>query len=523
MTVLDEIKQFEPDLVAIRRDIHAHPETRFEEHRTAALVAAKLREWGIEVTEGVGRTGVVGTLRGARPGQRAIGLRADMDALFIHEENTFPHASTMPGKMHACGHDGHTTMLLGAARYLARNPTFAGTVQFIFQPAEEAATGAPAMIADGLFDRFPVESVWGLHNSPGIAVGRFAMRPGPTLAGADFWAVTFHGTGGHGGAAPHLATDVTVALGQFLLAVHTIKARNLHPTEGAALSVGHVHGGAFESPNVMPAKVIVRGTARYFTPEAQAIMRRRLGELATALAEANGCTADFEYTPLMPAHREPRRKDARSPRRRRSDRRRRKRRRNPAQHRWRRLRVHAAATPRRVRPHRQRHGARRLVPQRPHAQVRLQRRCPRPRRRILGQPGASGAWHRRQRLNLTREAPPLPHPPAGATSATMPPGASRSGIVGLRISVGPASLVRRRRLRAIRPDAELVQAPKAALPTPIGRRHSAIQGRIDGRALGAAGAQGKSEHDSCSDGADHCISFLLYRPNASPPRQFRPR
>jgi len=300
MTILDQIKQFEPELTAIRRDIHAHPETRFEEVRTAALVSAKLREWGLQVTEGVGRTGVVGTLQGSRPGQRAIGLRADMDALFIQEENDFPHASTVPGKMHACGHDGHTAMLLGAAKYLAGKPDFAGTVQFIFQPAEEAGTGAAAMIADGLFERFPVESVWGMHNSPGIAVGRFGVRPGPTLAGADFWGVTFHGTGGHGGAAPHLATDATVALGQFLTAIHTILPRNLHPTEGAALSVGHVHGGTFESPNVMPAKVLVRGTARYFTPDAQATIRRRLGELATALAAANGCTAELEYVPLCP-------------------------------------------------------------------------------------------------------------------------------------------------------------------------------------------------------------------------------
>ena len=300
MTVLDAIKQFEPELVAIRRDIHAHPETRFEERRTAALVAGKLREYGLDVTENVGGTGVVGTLRGSRPGNRAIGLRADMDALFIQEENTFSHASTVPGKMHACGHDGHTAMLLGAARYLAQHPSFGGTVQFIFQPAEEAGTGAAAMIADGLFDRFPVESVWGMHNSPGIPVGQFAMRPGPTLAGADFWGVTFRGTGGHGGAAPHLATDVTVVLGHFLLAVHTIKTRDLHPTEGAALSVGHVNGGTFESPNVMPAKVVVRGTARYFTPEAQATMRRRLGDLAQSLADAHGCTADFEYVPLCP-------------------------------------------------------------------------------------------------------------------------------------------------------------------------------------------------------------------------------
>ena len=300
MTVLKTIQSYQPDLKAIRQDIHAHPETRFEEHRTAALVATKLREYGLEVTEQIGQTGVVGTLHGARPGNRAIGLRADMDALFIQEENTFPHASKIPGKMHACGHDGHTAMLLGAARYLAQNPDFAGTVQFIFQPAEEAGTGAPAMINDGLFTRFPIESVWGMHNSPGLPIGHFAMRPGPTLAGADFWQVTFHGTGGHGGAAPHLATDVTVALGHFLLAVHTIKTRNLHPTEGAALSVGHIHGGTFESPNVMPSKAIVRGTARYFTPATQATMRRRLEELAKSLAEANGCTTTFEYTPLCP-------------------------------------------------------------------------------------------------------------------------------------------------------------------------------------------------------------------------------
>ena len=300
MTILDDIKLFEPELVAIRRDIHAHPETRFEEVRTAALVAAKLREWGLKVTEQVGRTGVVGTLQGKRPGQRAIGLRADMDALFIQEENSFPHASTVPGKMHACGHDGHTTMLLGAAKYLAEHPEFGGTVQFIFQPAEEAGTGAAAMIADGLFDRFPVDSVYGMHNSPGIPVGKFAMRPGPTLAGSDFWGVTFHGTGGHGGAAPHLATDVTVVLGHFLLAVHTIIPRNVRPIDSAALSVGHVHGGTTESPNVMPAKVVVRGTARYFTTDVQAIMRRRLGELAQTLAAAHGCTAELDYEALCP-------------------------------------------------------------------------------------------------------------------------------------------------------------------------------------------------------------------------------
>jgi hippurate hydrolase len=298
--ILDAIRQFEPELVAIRRDIHQHPETRFEEVRTAALVASKLRDWGLAVEEGIGKTGVVGTLQGRRPGQRAIGLRADMDALFIQEENDFSHASTVPGKMHACGHDGHTAMLLGAAKYLAERPDFAGTVHFIFQPAEEAGTGAAAMIADGLFDRFPVDSVYGMHNTPGMAVGQFGTRPGPILAGADFWGVTFTGTGGHGGAAPHLATDATVVLGHFLLAVQTILPRNLKPTEPAALSVGHVSGGTYGSPNVMPSRVVVRGTARYFRPEAQAVIRQRLQDLAKTLAAAHGCEAELTYEVLCP-------------------------------------------------------------------------------------------------------------------------------------------------------------------------------------------------------------------------------
>jgi hippurate hydrolase len=299
-SMLEEIRRFEPELVEIRRDIHQHPETRFEEVRTAALVASKLREWGMAVEEGIGRTGVVGTLRGHRPGQRAIGLRADMDALFIQEENDFAHASRVPGKMHACGHDGHTAMLLGAARYLAGKPDFAGTVHFIFQPAEEAGTGAAAMMADGLFERFPMDAVYGMHNTPGMAAGAFATRPGPILAGADFWGVTFTGTGGHGGAAPHLATDTTVVLGHFLLALQTILPRNLKPTEPAALSVGHVSGGSYGSPNVMPSRIVVRGTARYFRPEAQAVIRQRLEELAKTLAAAHGCEAELTYEALCP-------------------------------------------------------------------------------------------------------------------------------------------------------------------------------------------------------------------------------
>src|SRR5580700_8631208 len=187
-----ELKRYEPDLVAIRHDIHRHPEVGFEEARTAGLVAERLREWGIEVTEGIAKTGVVGTLRGDRPGQRAIGLRADLDALHIRETSGLDYASEVPGKMHACGHDGHTTMLLGAARYLSRHRDFSGAVHFIFQPAEEGLGGGRVMVEEGLFERFPVDAVYGMHNSPGRPVGTFATRKGPFMAASDTWTATFH-------------------------------------------------------------------------------------------------------------------------------------------------------------------------------------------------------------------------------------------------------------------------------------------------------------------------------------------
>jgi amidohydrolase len=216
--ILEGLKPYEPELTAIRRDIHRHPETGFEERRTAAIVAEKLKSWGIEVAEGIARTGVVGTLKGARPGQRAIGLRADLDALHIKEAAGRDHRSTIPGKMHACGHDGHTAMLLGAARYLAERPDFAGVIRFIFQPAEEGLGGGRLMIEEGLFQRFPVDAVYGMHNAPGLPTGMFATRKGPFLAASDGWTVTFRGTGGHGGAGAHLATDTTLALSQFVTA-----------------------------------------------------------------------------------------------------------------------------------------------------------------------------------------------------------------------------------------------------------------------------------------------------------------
>jgi amidohydrolase len=293
--VLDALKAYEPELIEIRRDIHRHPETAFEETRTARIVADKLRGWGIDVAEGLAKTGVVGTVRGRRPGQRAIALRADLDALHIEEAQGRAHRSTVPGKMHACGHDGHTAMLLGAARYLAERRDFAGAVHFVFQPAEEGLGGGRVMVEEGLFERFPVDAVYGMHNSPGRPAGTFATRKGPFLAASDTWTATFLGTGGHGGAAAHLATDTTIVTAQFVMSVQTIVSRNVKATDTAVISVGHIAGGDFNSPAIIPARMVVRGTARSYAPEVRDLLEKRLGELARATAEAHGCTAEFGY------------------------------------------------------------------------------------------------------------------------------------------------------------------------------------------------------------------------------------
>ncbi len=293
--ISETISAIMPELIAIRRDLHAHPETGFEEVRTARIVAAKLREWGIDVTEGVGRTGVVGTLRGNRSGQRAIGLRADMDALNILEATELSYASTVSGKMHGCGHDGHTAMLLGAAYVLSRRRDFAGAVHFIFQPAEEGLGGGLAMLEDGLLDRFPADSLYGMHNWPGLPVGKFGTAAGPMLAAGDTWTVTLRGTGGHGGGGAHHATDVTVAQAQFIMAAQTIVSRNVPALQTAVVSVGHIQAGAWGSPNVIPSEVTIRGTARCFDETTRALIERRLGELAQSTAAAFGCTAELEY------------------------------------------------------------------------------------------------------------------------------------------------------------------------------------------------------------------------------------
>ena len=283
-----------PELVAIRRDIHAHPELGLEEHRTAALVADKLRSWGIETTTGVGKLGVVGTIKGNRPGNRSVGLRADMDALAIFEQTGLAYASKSAGQMHACGHDGHTTMLLGAAKHLAANRDFAGTVQLIFQPAEEGRGGAIAMLQDGLFERFPVDAVYGMHNSAGLPVGRFQIRKGPALAGGGRWSVRFTGNGGHGGSKPHLAADLSVALAYFILGLQTIVGRNVPALEAAVISVGHIAHGSSEATNVMPAELIVSGTARFFVPAVRDTIERRLREMAEQFAALQGAKADVD-------------------------------------------------------------------------------------------------------------------------------------------------------------------------------------------------------------------------------------
>ena len=296
MTKLDDwLAANHAELTAIRRDIHAHPELGLEERRTAGIVAEKMRSWGIEVTEGVGGTGVVGVIRGRHQGQHAIGLRADMDALALVEETGLPYASQHPGKMHACGHDGHTTMLLGAAGYLAANPDFAGTVNIIFQPAEEGRGGALAMIRDGLFERFPSDAVYGLHNSPGMQASSFATCVGPMLAAADGWKVIFRGVGGHGGSQPHLSTDITYAQAHFVLGLQGIVGRNVAPADTCVISVGYIHSGDAEAGNVVPCELQIGGTARTYSEEVRALVERRIAELAKATAQAWGCEAEVIY------------------------------------------------------------------------------------------------------------------------------------------------------------------------------------------------------------------------------------
>lgn len=296
MHIIPEIESHADELKAWRRDIHAHPELAYEEFRTSKLVADKLASWGLDVHVGLARTGVVGTLSsGEGP---VVGLRADMDALPIDEANDFEYRSRHAGKMHACGHDGHTAMLLGAARYLAAHPDFAGTVRFIFQPAEEAAGGARVMVEDGLFDRFPVDAVFGMHNWPGLPVGRFAMRSGPMMASLDCFDIQITGYGAHG-ALPHLGIDPIAASAAVIGAIQTIVSRNVDPLRAAVISVTKIHGG--EARNIIPERVDLGGGIRCFEPRLREVLRTRLVEVVTGVAAALGASAAVEFVSANPA------------------------------------------------------------------------------------------------------------------------------------------------------------------------------------------------------------------------------
>lgn len=293
---------FLSEISAVRRDIHAHPELAFKEVRTSDIVARELAAYGLEVHRGLARTGVVGILRKGSS-KRSIGLRADMDALPLQEYNEFPHCSRHAGQMHACGHDGHTAMLLGAARYMAENLSrldFDGTVHFIFQPAEEAEGGADVMIKDGLFRQFSMDAVFGMHNWPGIPVGEMAIMPGPVMAGTCSFEISVRGHGCHA-AMPHQGVDTLVVASHLVLALQTIVARNLHPCEAAVVSVTQIHGG--EAWNIIPNDAVLRGTIRSFKPEVQELVERAMERLCAGIANAFGAqiTVSFDnrYPPTV--------------------------------------------------------------------------------------------------------------------------------------------------------------------------------------------------------------------------------
>jgi amidohydrolase len=292
MPILNRIAAFQPDMTAWRHDLHQHPELGFQEHRTSAVVAEKLRQFGCdEVVTEIARTGVVGVIRG-RPGTRAIGLRADMDALPILEETGLPYASTTPGVMHACGHDGHTTMLLGAARYLAETRNFPGTVYVIFQPAEEGLAGGAVMVKEGLFERFPMDMVFGMHNWPTEPEGTFRWGTGPIMAATASFEITVEGRGGHA-AHPNDTVDPIVAAAQIVTALQNVVARNVPPTEAAVVSIGHISGG--QTHNVIPSTVRMLGTTRWFTDSVGDLLETNLRRTATGIAESLGARAEVKY------------------------------------------------------------------------------------------------------------------------------------------------------------------------------------------------------------------------------------
>jgi amidohydrolase len=300
MPIFNRIAALEDDMTAWRHDFHEHPELLYEVHRTAGIVADKLREFGCdEVVTGIGRTGVVGVIRGRKAGSgRTIGLRADMDALPMEEMSGVPYASKVPGMMHACGHDGHTAMLLGAAKYLAETRNFDGTAVVIFQPAEEGGAGGKAMVDDGLMTRWGIQEVYGMHNMPGIPEGHFATNPGAMLASADCVEITVTGKGGHGGAGPHKAVDTVLIASQIVGALQSIVARNVDPLKSAVVSITMFNAGtAF---NIIPETAELKGTVRTLDPGVRDLVERRIGEIADSVARAYGGSAETKYTRMYP-------------------------------------------------------------------------------------------------------------------------------------------------------------------------------------------------------------------------------
>jgi len=297
MKIIKELDDLQGEMQKWRRDIHAHPEIAFEEHRTAKIVAEKLESFGIEVETGIAGTGVVGTLKKGM-GNRSIGLRADLDALLINENNDFEYKSKTPGQMHACGHDGHTTMLLGAAKYLAEQGNFDGTVNFIFQPAEENEGGGRAMIEDGLFDKYPVESVYGMHNIPGMPVASFAIRPGPIMAAFDIFNLTVIGRGGHA-AMPQTTVDPIIVGTKIIDAFQAIVSRSIDPQEPSVLSVTQFHGG--DAYNVIPNQVEIKGCTRCFSPKVQKKLEDEMRQISESICKAYGADCKFHYEHRYPA------------------------------------------------------------------------------------------------------------------------------------------------------------------------------------------------------------------------------
>jgi amidohydrolase len=297
MPIVNRVADLQPDIQAWRRDIHQHPELLYDVHRTAAFVAERLREFGCdEVATGLGRTGVVGVIKGRKPasngGIKVIGLRADMDALPIEEDTHLPYASKTKGLMHACGHDGHTAMLLGAARYLAETRNFAGNAVVIFQPAEEGGAGAAAMIKDGLMDRFAIEQVYGMHNNPGLPVGSFAIRPGPIMAATDAVDIRIEGRGGHA-ARPHICIDSVMVGAQLITALQSIVSRSVDPLESAVISICEFHAG--DARNVIPQTAILKGTVRTLTVKVRELVEKRIREVAAGVAQITGAKIELTY------------------------------------------------------------------------------------------------------------------------------------------------------------------------------------------------------------------------------------